>query len=458
MRTSWIAAAALVGVAALPPSATAQDQTYVLTAPQWGDAQAAAVADAGGTVTFSHDGAGVATATSSNPKFLQTVKKSKAITDAALDMVVQWTNPAVGPAITANFTNPPNNDRYFNTIQWAPQAIDAPAAWALGCTGLGVRVAILDGGIQNTHPDLAPNFDVARSVSFVPGQPFNLDVINLPPAGTFWHGTHVAGIVAAIDNVGNANSGVIGIAPQATIFGVKVLHGGSGSFGAVIQGILYASTPIAAGGGGADIINMSLGALFAKNEQGAGPLVAALNKTVNYADRYGVLVVSAAGNNGLDLDHVFNYTSVPAESGSGIAVSATGPEGFALGAMDYSTPASYTNYGNSVVHVAAPGGDFRLPGNTACTLPTTTTSVTIPCWAFDMVISTNYNGWAWAAGTSMAAPAASAVAALIKQSHPGISLGELKARLAQSAQDLGKKGNDPFYGKGWVNALAACQQ
>ncbi|MEW6323506.1 MAG: S8 family serine peptidase [Acidobacteriota bacterium] len=433
-------------------TAAAQEQTYVLTANGWSAAQTAAVAEAGGTVVFSHDGAGVAVATSSAPDFAARVGASNAVQSVELDRMVQWQQPSPAETVTADFTNPFNNDRFFNNIQWAPQAVDAPAAWAAGCTGAGVRVAVLDGGIWNVHPDLAPNMDTARSVSFVPGQPYNVDT------GSFWHGTHVAGIVAAIDNVGNTNSGVIGIAPQATIIGVKVLHGGSGSFGAVIQGILYASTPIAQGGGGADIINMSLGAVFARNDTGAGRLVAALNKAVNYANRHGVLVVSAAGNDELDLDHSGNLIAVPAQSGAGIAVSSTGPLGFALGATDFDRVASYTNYGTSAINVAAPGGDFALPGTALCTLPTTNgASLTRPCWVFDMVFSTNVGGWAWAAGTSMAAPAAAAVAALIKQKNPGISLGALKTALQNSAIDAGKKGADPFYGKGWVNALRACQ-
>ncbi len=406
---------------------------------------------------FGHNGAGVAVVRSSDANFLARLRASSAISDARADMVVQWQRPDVGGTIEANFSNPPNNDRFFNTIQWAPQAIDAPAAWALGCNGLGVRVAILDGGIWSPHPELAPNLDIARSVSFVPGQAFNTDV------GTFWHGTHVAGIVAAIDNTTNTNSGVIGIAPRATIVGVKVLHDGSGSFGGIIQGILYAATPIEQGGGGADIINMSLGAVFPRNDPDATGLVAAMNKAVNYANRFGVLVVSAAGNDGIDLDHSGNLVTVPAESGAGIAVSATGPVGFATGGNNFDAPASYTNYGNSVVHVAAPGGDFTLFGTPAgsglCSLPTTNgAAISAPCYAFDMVFSTNVGGWAWAAGTSMAAPAVSAVAAIIKQQQPDISLGALKTALARSAVDRGKRGHDPIYGQGWINALNACQQ
>jgi subtilisin family serine protease len=444
---------ALLAALCLPSYALAQ-QTYVLTARAWGPDQAAAVAAAGGTVVFGHNGAGVGVATSSAPDFAARVRASNAIASVEADRLVQWQMPMITVDVDESFTNPPNNDTFFNHIQWAPQAIDAPGAWASGCNGNGVRVAILDGGIHSTHADLVANLDVAASRSFVPGFNFNEDV------GTFWHGTHVAGIVAAADNT----IGTIGIAPQARLVGVKVLHNGSGSFGGVIQGILYAATPLAQGGGGADIINMSLGAIIAKNDEGGGQLVAAMNRAVNYANRFGVLVVTAAGNDGLDLDHSGNLISVPAQSGAGVAVSATGPMGFALGATDFERPASYTNYGTSAINVAAPGGDSALPGTAACSLPRVPSgSVAFPCWVFDMVVSTSRGAaasttsYSWASGTSMAAPAASAVAAIIKQKNPNISLGALKAALQNSAIDAGKNGADPFYGKGWVNALRACQ-
>jgi subtilisin family serine protease len=444
---------ALLAALCLPSYALAQ-QTYVLTARAWGPDQAAAVAAAGGTVVFGHNGAGVGVATSSAQDFAARVRASNAIASVETDRLVQWQMPMITVDVDESFTNPPNNDTFFNYIQWAPQAIDAPGAWASGCNGNGVRVAVLDGGIHSTHADLVANLDVAASRSFVPGFNFNEDV------GTFWHGTHVAGIVAAADNT----IGTIGIAPQARLVGVKVLHNGSGSFGGVIQGILYAATPLAQGGGGADIINMSLGAIIAKNDEGGGRLVAAMNKAVNYANRFGVLVVTAAGNDGLDLDHSGNLISVPAQSGAGVAVSATGPMGFALGATDFERPASYTNYGTSAINVAAPGGDSALPGTAACSLPRVPSgSVAFPCWVFDMVVSTSRGAaasttsYSWASGTSMAAPAASAVAAIIKQKNPNISLGALKAALQNSAIDAGKNGADPFYGKGWVNALRACQ-
>jgi subtilisin family serine protease len=450
MKYGVVVFAALAAIT-VPVAAVAQSQ-YVVEASSWGPEQDRAVADAGGVVLFSHRGAGVAVVQSRAADFVKRVSRSRAIARAARDLEVRWQEPTVGGILEGQFTNPANNDLFFNTLQWAPQAIDAPAAWALGCTGEGVRVAVLDGGIQDTHPDLAPNLDVARSRSFVPNQAFNTDV------GTFWHGTHVAGIVAAVDNTNNVNTGVIGVAPRATIIGVKVLHNGTGSFGGVIQGILYAATPIAQGGAGADIINMSLGATFARNDpenRGSGVLLGALNKAVNFAGSQGVLVVTAAGNEETDLDHSGSVISVPAQSGSGIAVAATGPVGFALGEDNFDRPASYTNFGVSAINVSAPGGDFALPGEAPCTIPTAAGPVTQPCWVFDMVLSTNRNGWAWAAGTSMAAPAVSAVAAMIKQQHPDISLGALKTTLQNSALRRDPKA---FHGKGWVNALAACQQ
>jgi len=437
----WCATAGVLALAialVVPATASAQTTTnYVLMASHWGAKQTAAVEAAGGTVIWSHGGSGLGMASSSNPSFLDQVDASNSFKLAAQDVMVQWQpTPPTGASIT------PADETYF-PYQWNMQAIDAPDAWAAGCTGAGVRVAILDGGIWDQHQDLDDNLDTACSVSFVPGQPFNSDT------GTFWHGTHVAGIVAAEDN----GMGTIGVAPEATLMGVKVLHGGSGSFGWVIGGILYAADPASFGFTGcarADIINMSLGALFPKSATGAGPLVGAMNKAVNFAGSQGVLVISAAANDGLDLGQAANYTVVPAQSGSGIAVSSTGPVDFANGGSNYRRFSSYSNYGEDLVYVAAPGGDFTLFPN--------------GLWYLDMVLSTSRGSgssttsYTWAAGTSQAAPAAAGVAALILSSHPGISLGALKTKLAQTADDEGKVGKDQYYGHGFVNAYRACTE
>lgn len=435
---------------------------YVLMAQgTWGAAQDAAVAQFGGTVDLKHAGSGIGLASSANREFLRQAMRSGAFAKGSEDMMVQWLDPAMKvseESVTEDVVTP-GNETFVNE-QWNIVALECAGAWAAGYTGAGARVAVLDGGIHSAHVDIAPNLDVARSASFVPGFAFNQDV------GTFWHGTHVAGIVAAADN----GIGTVGVAPGATLIGVKVLHNGSGAFSQVISGILYASDPISAGGAGANIINMSLSATFARGggNTGAGALVAAMNRAVNYATDHGVLVVCSAGNSALDLDHTGSVIVVPAMSGTALAVSATGPVGYAVGwpagATDFRRPASYTNYGNSLVWLAGPGGDFALPGSAICALPRCCGGPPVAtfCWVHDMVMSTvrgsgaSVSTYGWSAGTSMSAPAVAGVAALVVERFPGISAGDLKTHLAQTADGVG--GDDPyrpFYGHGFANARRA---
>jgi subtilisin family serine protease len=414
------------------------------------------VAALGGTVTSTVPEIGVAFVRSADPAFAAKARGIGGVSDVAADTAVQWVKPqreapalddaAEGPAAAA--ANIGADERFYG-LQWWLQSIQAPAAWAAGARGAGARVAIIDGGLFNAHPDLAANVDVAASASFVPGFAYNQDV------GTFWHGTHVAGIVAAADN----QLGTIGVAPQATLIGVKVLHAGTGSFESVINGIVYAAKARSAGGAGANILNLSLGASFDRQGVGAAKLAVALSRATTYAYQQGATVIAAAGNGGQDLDHTNNLISVPAQSTHVIAVAALGPKGWALtpqpGDLNLDRPASYTNYGQSAINLAAPGGDFAYEGNQSCTKPTLTTPVTIPCWAYDMVLSTSRAGWTWSAGTSMASPAAAGVAALIVGKYGAMGPAQLEARLRASADDLGKPGNDDYYGAGRVNAARA---
>jgi len=433
---------------------------------------AAAATAAGGAVTGTMDGIGVAVASSADPEFANRLGRHSDLLAVVEDVVLDFGTPTVGPEqLEAEAAGEPDVGQTshvgavetFRAVQWAPDAISAPAAWHLGYQGAGARVAILDGGIRNTHIDIAPNLDVARSASFVPGQPYNFDqarnalgqcVLN----DTFWHGTHVAGIVAAPAN----NIGTVGIAPQATIIGVKVLHCGSGSFAWVMQGIYYAATPIAEGGAGAHIINMSLGAMIQKGGAGTAHLLNALSRATSYARGRGVLVIAAAGNDATQGKG--NVVFVPAMSVGVVGVSATAPMGWALGSTDLDRFASYSNFGHQVVTFAGPGGDFALPGNQVCSkqrFPTGT--VNQLCWVLDMVMApcrgsgTSNSTYCWAAGTSMASPAVAGVAALILGKYGPMEPAQLEARIRQSADDLGKNGNDDLYGQGRVNALRAVQ-
>jgi subtilisin family serine protease len=435
---------------------------------------AASIAAAGGTVQSEMPEIGVAVVEGAAADFASKAAKIGGVESVTPDVLLQWHDPQpvgrapvdveaeIGGSVGEEVASFADN-AFFYSFQWAPAAIQAPEAWNAGYTGQGVRVAILDGAVYNAHLDLAPNMDVTASASFVPGFAYNQDV------GTFWHGTHVAGIVAASGLIGTA-----GIAPNATIIGVKVLHNGSGAFEWILNGILYAATSQAQGGAGAHVINMSLGATIDYRNNWTDKafrdafreLEKAYDRAVQYAYQQGVTVIASAGNGGTNFDAAKHLYKIPAESQHVISVSATGPHGWALGATNFERPTFYTDHGKSLVDVAAPGGTpglFVEDGvDQVCIVNGTFTTIVQFCEVFDMVFSTVRGGAAstasynWAYGTSMAAPAAAGVAALIIEANGGsMNPHAVAAALQASAIDLGKPGQDIFYGHGWINALRA---
>jgi lantibiotic leader peptide-processing serine protease len=452
---------------AAPPVALAKSKspTYLISLGSTAPADLAARLErAGGRIKKVDREAGIASVESDAADFSTKVKAIPGVEGVGRDRVFQWVDPNLR-VIEADH----GSDETFFNVQWNTKAIHAAEAWHTGAIGTGVRVAVLDGGLNNNHQDLAGSVDVACSASMVAHFNFNQDA---GTAASFSHATHVAGIVAAQDD----GIGSIGVAPGATIMGVKVLQDGSGSFDDVINGILYAAKPSRTRGKAgcvrADIINMSLGALIdmadpenVKSE--VEELLRALNKATSYANKQGVTIIAAAGNEAINHDKGHRFITVPAQSEHVISVSATGPVGYAVnypnGATNFERPASYTNFGQSLVDLAAPGGDDVLPGDDLCSIPLNPAGAgTIDrlCFVFDLIRSPatlgNTDGYFFAAGTSMAAPHVAGIAALIIGKNRGrMNPDQVEAKLKESARDLGKRGNDKFYGDGFVDALRA---
>lgn len=402
---------------------------------------------AGGQLRTRFDQVGAALVTTEASSFVADMAAMPGVQYVVPDVVLDWhPGKTYVKALQGEPTTLPagesigDDEWFYNMYQWSMKAIDASGAWDAGYTGAGVRVAILDSGIDPNHPDLAPNLNMALSDSFVPSEPDIDDGDG--------HGTHVAGIVAAADNA----YGSIGVAPNAEIVAVKVLDSeGRGAFSWVISGMLYANAI------GADVINMSLGAYLPRSgfvdgdgiKVGADEvavLVTLLTRVINYIWSNGSFVVGSAGNDSINFTGDRGLLHVPSDCGRILSISATGPLGWGFDpTVDLNTPAFYTNYG-SAIDYAAPGGnvDFNIyPGDG---------------WWLDMVFSTFPGGWGWMAGTSMATPHVSGVAALIIEANGHhLTPSQVESILKQSADDLWKPGRDAWYGRGRVNAAQAVQ-
>lgn len=275
------------------------------------------------------------------------------------------------------------------TIDWGLKLLGVPPLWK-ETQGEGIKVGVLDTGIALEHPDLQPAILETRDFTRSPSAAYDAQ----------GHGTHVSGIIAARRNA----HGIVGVAPEAKIIVGKVLNDeGAGTSQDIVAGIRWAVDA------GADILSMSLGS-SEPDEEIHQALLLAISK--------GIFVVTAAGNEGPDLDTV----GYPAGF----------PEMVAVGSIDRRKRLSQFSSRGRQVDVVAPGDEI-----TSCYPP---------------------RGYAVLSGTSMATPFVSGVVALALAKHrkmggktPLRTQQDLIQHLCHTSADAGPDGFDPLYGCGILN-------
>ncbi|MFQ5651746.1 MAG: S8 family serine peptidase [bacterium] len=369
------------------------------------------------------------------------LRKVNGVTNVARDFVVQWI-PEISDVILFDqeIVDPESHDpsqAAFFGFQWNMRQIDADDAWAAGFEAdPDVLVAILDTGIDPSHIDIAGRVDVGLSQTFVTASPHPPDLTSFVDFN--FHGTFVGGQVTT-NGIGSA-----GVAPHATLVAVKVLSAaGSGSFADVISGILYAaSIPV-------DVINMSLGA-DVPNTPANAPLLDALTAAIEVASDAGVYVVVAAGNDGRELPEVEGegeLLSVPAQSHKRVAaISATAP----INQANFDRLASYSNFGEEAISVAAPGGDLTGGANfnilDLVLGPCAPSQISLPfaCGPGTYVLG---------AGTSFAAPHVAGLGALIDSQKGGKLKGKKIKKIVEKTAD--EVGDEDTHGHGRINVFKA---
>ncbi len=396
------------GAAAVGGTATASTQYTVLI--EQGASRAAAVAAvsaAGGTVIKQNAEVGTMTVQAPSAGFVQQVSTSPAIYGAAharpigrvpdaapaagaarhlRDVVETEHNPNVSLAPQLDASLAPVGLDPLDANQWGLRMVKSDLARAVQPGDHGVMVGVLDSGVDATHPDIAPNINVALSRNFTTdlptdpnGAPFDgpcefAGCVDPPAYDDNGHGTHVAGIIAAAAN----GFGLSGVAPGVTIVSIR---GGQDSGFLFLQPVLDALTYGA--DIGLDVINMSFyidpwlynctnnPADTPEQQLEQRTTIAAVNRALDYAHDHGVTLVGSLGNNHEDLGHprtdfsspdfplntthprpIDNATCIdlPVEGNHVIGVSALGPS---------TTKADYSNYGVEQISVSAPGGYFR---------------------------------------------------------------------------------------------------
>ncbi|MGW4893529.1 S8 family peptidase [Kitasatospora sp. NPDC004240] len=414
----------------------------VITTPGDTTAVRSAITANGGSVFAAYDAIGVLVAHSTSASFAATMRGVSGVQQVGATRTSDVPADAYNPALPANPAQ--SATTLTETNRWDMTQIKADQAWAVTTGSSSVKVGVLDTGVDDQHQDLAPNFNAADSVSCAYGKP---DARTGAWRDVDTHGTHVAGTIAAAKN----GKGVVGVAPGVKIASVRIAEPTSTLFFAenTVCGFMWA------GDHGFKLTNNSYytdpWAFNCPDNLDQAAIIEGVRRAQAYAEGKGSLQIAAAGNSNYDLANKTTDTTSPNDStpvtrtitNACIDIPTELPGVVTVAAMGSgNVKASYSNFGRSVIDVAAPGGDGASGVYS-----------TLPGGKYG-----NKNG------TSMATPHVVGVAALMLSVNPSLTPADLRARLASDANDVacpsdsrctGTTANNAFFGEGQVDALKA---
>jgi subtilisin family serine protease len=410
---------------------------------------------AGGTLVASYRQIGVVIARSSNTAFRANLLKDARIEGAAATtrFGVQLPNQqtdADGPPAGDLPNSPATDTDSLSGLQWDMRQIHTPQAHAITGGSPAVLVGDIDTGIDFTHPDLVANIDVANSANCVSGAA----VAGVAAADDNGHGTHTAGTIAAASN----GIGIVGVAPNVKIAAIKSGNADGYFFPeAVVCGFMWAATHHM------DVTNNSYFAdpweYNCRNDAAQRAIWKAEQRAILFAERMGVTVVAAEGNDSDDTAHpTQDRTSpddttpvtraitnacviIPVEVTGVIGVTATSSYNQGTNAGQYADhlKSFYSSFGIGVTDVTAPGGDSRFgspPFQGAAVgrvLSTWPAALASSCVGAGRLIVNAGATYCYQQGTSMASPHAAGVAALIISRFGKMAPGAVAGRLQQTA-------------------------
>lgn len=361
----------------------------------------------------------------------ETLAKEPGIQDAIRDIELTLEEPVeVTPA------DDHADVSYPHEFQWDKDVQEVAEAHTI-TTGNSARLAIIDTGIDDTHPDLG-NVNTDLSQTVLEGE------LTEHTGDSGYHGTHVAGITA-----GTGDEQIVGMAPDAELVSLRVFpEEGLAAFGDILLAAEYAAEI------GCDAANMSIGTPPIPPAANAEQYRGMMQPVFQAGTREGTLYVGSAGNSDANLQQGGRFT-LPNSLQGVMSVGATAPN-------DLRT--FYSNYGTNEIDVAAPGGGYETLIKTLCvdgeycTEPEEGEEECVECetpeleYPLNLVYSAMPGGYTWAAGTSMAAPQVTGLAGLVRDLDDGLNVKQVENAIKKGAE--GSRGqSSPDFGAGRTNAL-----